>query len=57
MRAKSTKLAKCSDDEAIPKGSMLLGHVTQVQARGKVSSVVAIRSSGVAQFDNLRGEC
>jgi hypothetical protein len=48
VRAKSTKPAKCSDGEAIPKGSMLLGHVTQVQARGKGQSESAI---GIA-FDN-----
>lgn len=38
VKAKSTKPARCSNGEAIPKGSVLLGHVTEVQARGKGQS-------------------
>lgn len=38
VRARSTKPAKCSDGEVIPRGSLLVGHVTEAQARAKGQS-------------------
>lgn len=44
VKAKSTKPAKCSDGQVIPKGSVLLGHVTEAQARhkGQAESFVGV---------------